>query len=213
MTNASTTLPKRGQTLLSGAGRTLASTGQATALEGRIKEFPDIDSESTETREVLRSQRPVTMVLVRNVSGTTLYRGRICRWASGYRGKRVDGYGYVDHEEVAGVVDECVSSNGVVNNDLFWMAVKGPHLIRKSPTAGAENLITAGDLLTALTAASSQAVTAGFPQPAIHAATTNVTNVMSIAINQIGRAMSSSTTNQTGTSATSYLLADLDIMK
>lgn len=203
-------LPARGQTLLSGAGRTLSSTGQASKLEGIAKWFSDRDSTVTGANK-LRSQKRVLMMLVRNASGIALASKAVVTWASGYRNKRVAGYCTVDHAEVAGVVDEFIGSSGVPINDLFWLAVKGPALVRKSNAANVECLVNEGDILTSLTAATSQAATAGRFQ-SLAAATTNVTNAVSIILNRMGRALSASTTSQTGGSATPNLLVDLELV-
>ncbi len=202
-------LPGRGQTLLSGAGRTLSSSGQASKLEGLAKWFADRDSTATRLN-ALRSQKRVLMMLVRNASGIALASKAVVTWASGYRNKRVAGYCTLDHQEIAGVVDEFIGSSGVPANDLFWLAVKGPALVRKSNAADATCLINAGDILTSLTAATSQAATAGRIQP--FGTTTNVTNAVSIILNRIGRALSASTTAQTGGSATPNLLVDLELI-
>ena len=206
-------LPGRGQTLLSGAGRTLAATGQAVKLEGTLMNFNDRDSTATGLA-TLRSNRQVTMMLVRNVSGFAVLSKRMVRWKTGKRGKQIDGYSCIGEEEVAGVVDEFIGSAGVPNNDLFWMAVKGPALIRKGLAASAaDNEFEVGELLTALTAATSQCTSAGSPYTGLAAGTTNITAAVSMVINQIGRALSAATSANTGGSAVPYLLADLDILK
>lgn len=201
-------LPGRGKTLLSGANRTLSATGAASKLEGLCKNFNDRCSAAATYNQV-RSQKTVKMMLVRNVSGVALAAKSVVKWATGYRNRRVGGYCSVNFEEVAGVVDEFIGSAGVPNNDLFWLAVAGPALIRKSLAASAECVIAEGQVLVALTAASSQAATAGRILP--YAATTDVTSIASMALNRIGRALSASTTSQTGGSVTPDVLVDLEI--
>lgn len=204
-------LPGRGATYLTGANRTITSTGQSLKLEGYRKEFNDRDSTITTGPNLLRSQKKVVMQLVRNVSGIALASKAVVTWATGYRNKRVAGYCTTNFQEIAGVVDEFIPSAGVPNNDLFWLTVKGPSLIRKSLAADASNLILEGSVLVALTAATSQAATAGRIQPFI--ATSDLTNAVSCILNRLGRALSASTTNQTGGSATQpNLLADLECM-
>ena len=66
MADTVSALPGRGQTLLSGAGRTLAATGQAVKLEGTLKNFADRDSTATGLSN-RRTNAQVTMMLVRNV--------------------------------------------------------------------------------------------------------------------------------------------------
>jgi hypothetical protein len=202
-------LPGRGQTYLTGPGRTPGTTGQSNKLEGIRKEFSDRDSTAVGPN-VLRSQKRVTMALVRNVSGAVLASKATVSWATGQRNKRVGGYCSVDFAEVAGVVDEFIGSAGVPNNDLFWLAVKGPALIRKSLAADATCLIPEGTVITALTANGTTATTAGRIQPFIP--TSVVTQAISSVLNRVGRAISASTTSQTGGSATPNILVDLEIM-
>lgn len=215
MSNNVSGLPGRGQTLLTGAGRTLAATGQSEKLEGVVKEFNDRDSTSTALVKPLRSQQKVTMILVRNVSGIALLPKRLCVWKTGKRGRQVDGYARLDHCEVAGVVDECLPAAGVPNYDLFWLAVKGPHLVRTSLGADVTNVINEHDVLTALTAITSQSTTAGCCQALLYnAMTASTTNAVSICLNYIGRAMTARTTANTGgVAATGYTLVDLQINK
>lgn len=201
-------LPGRGQTLLSGAGRTLTATGAASKLEGLCKNFTDRDSTLGSINNV-RSQKTVKMMLVRNVSGIALASKAVVNWAAGYRNRRVNSYCLVNFAEVAGVVDEFIGTAGVPNNDLFWLAVTGPALVRKSYAANAECVIPEGTVLVALTAATSQAVTSGRILP--FAATSDATSIGSVALNRIGRALSASTTAQTGGSATPNILVDLEI--
>lgn len=196
----------RGQTY-NGPNKTLSATyATSVALEGVTKRFDDLDSATTTGAKVPRSQKQVTCMCVRNTSGITLEAKRVVRWASGYRNKRVDGYCTTDHSEVAGVVDEFLT-NGVRNHDLFWIAVRGPSLVKTSLGADATNVIALDDKLTALTAATSQATTAGRVQA--FAATSNLTNAISATQNLIGYAMSAKTTANTNAD----VLVDLVIMK
>ena len=207
MTNV-TPLMAKGKTLLSGAGRTLGTPyGNDVGLEGTQQWFDDILPSTTGGVSTPRSNGKKLCILTRNVSGITLERRRLVKWAAGYRNKRVDGYCAVDSEECAGVVDEALSTNGVPNHDLFWLEVKGPCLVKTPLAASALNVITSGDKLVALTAATSQATTAGRIQS--FAATTGTTTALSSILNYIGIAMSSMTTAQTNTDC----LVDLKILK
>ncbi|SFH96981.1 hypothetical protein [Planctomicrobium piriforme] len=211
MENA-TTLPKRGKTLLSGDGRTIAST-DAAFVEGARADFDDIAPGQAPGAKVRRSNRRVTCILVRNVSGIALLPKRTVKWAAGYRGKRVDGYCSVTAEECAGVVDEHLPAAGVPNNDLFWIAVKGPSLTKTDLAGGANNSIAEGDVLAALTAATSQATTSGRVAPwtgltSAAAGTTDGTQAKYL-LNYLGRAMSAKTTAQTNQD----ILVDLAILK
>ena len=207
-------LPGRGQTLLSGAGRTLAATGQAEKLEGILKEFNDRDSTSTARVKPLRSQAKVVMRLVRNVSGIALLPKRLCVWKTGKRYRQVNGYSYDDHAETAGVVDECLPSAGVPNNDLFWLAVKGPHLVRTAMEGNVLNYMNEGDVLTSLTAVTSQSTTAGVCRALlVNGMTATTTQAVSICLNNIGRALTARTTANTAGTTVGFTLVDLDIMK
>ena len=203
MADSVTTLPRRGQTLLTGTGRTLGTSGTAPA--GAQKDFAYYTTPTTPGAIMPAQQAMTTCILVRNRSGIALLPKRIVKWKSGSEGKEVDGYCAVDFECVAGVVDEHLPAAGVPANDLFWIAVKGPSLVLTDLANSAANVHAVGRPFTALTAATSQATTAGRAQA--FAVTTTVTSVMSIAFNKIGRAMSAKTTNQTNAD----LLVNLDI--
>jgi hypothetical protein len=107
---------------------------------------------------------------------------------------------------VAGVVDEWLPSAGVVDDDLFWIVRKGPTLVLTDLAGGAANVITSGANLVALTAATSQATTAGRVQE--YAFTTNVTALQSQVLNRLGKAMSAKTTANTNAD----LLVDLQLI-
>lgn len=199
MSDNVTSLPNRGKTLLTGAGRTLASTGQAPV--GARKSFKNINPSTG----LLRDNTMVDCILVRNVSGTTLYKEQVVRWKSGSRSE-VDAKCYVDFVDVAGVVDEHLGSAGCPNYDCCWIAVKGQSLVKTSRTASdAEASFAVNQPVVALTAATSQATTAGRVWPA--GLTTTVTTIMSIAANRIGKALSATTSANTDYS----LLVNLDI--
>lgn len=187
-------LPRRGYTYLSGPNRTPDSTATTSvAVEGIRKSFKDLDysntSPSNTSAKSPRSGGDVICILVRNKSGISLLPGRVCVWKSGKEGLQVDGYTTVDSAKAAGIVDEWLPSTGVANNDLFWLVVKGPCLVKKSLDA---NALVKDDYVIAITAATSQATTAGRIVSIV--ATSNATNCMSQALNRIGVAMSTSGT-------------------
>jgi hypothetical protein len=192
-------LPLRGKTWLAGnAARTLTS-GMADHLEGTTKVFDDVDPTLSTGAKTRRSNRQVTCMLVRNVSGTTLLPKRVVTWKAGYRGKQVDGYCTTDAQECAGVVDEFLPAGGVANNDLFWIVVKGPTLVLNGLAGDATNAIAAGDKLIALTAATSQSVTSGRVQAmaltSTSTGTTDGSHTKAI-VNRFGVAMSAKTAAQ-----------------
>ena len=184
-------LPPRGKTYLKGPNRTPGTTyGTSLALEGIRKVFKDVDYSSTDSIKPPRSGGEVVCILVRNDSGTTLLPGRVCTWKSTYQGRRVDGYTRLDQgQPVAGIVDEFLPAAGVADDDLFWLVVRGPALVKKALNG---NTLAKDDFVVAITAATSQATTAGRIMSI--ASTSDATNGASQVLNRIGIAMSSSAT-------------------
>lgn len=200
MSNVNGALPIRGQTLLSGnANRTLTSTMGADR-EGSMMTFDDVDPTATTGAKTKRSNRQVTCMLVRNAAAAALLPKYVVKWKAGKRNLQVDGYTCITNESAAGVVDEFLGSAGVAVNDLFWLTVKGPTLIKTPLEGDATNVIALDDILGALTAATSGATTAG--RVGVVALTTTVTGTTNGALgnaiyNSFGRAMSAKTTANT----------------
>lgn len=209
--NVSGGLPGRGQFFLTGNGKTL-SDGDCAFIEGTIKTFVDKAPRTGSGATTRRTNGEVTCILVQNVSGIALDPKRPVKWAAGYRNRRVDGYCHVDSEECAGVVDEHYKSSGVPDNEYFWLVIKGPCLLKTSLAGSAENVIAEGDKLIALTAATSQATTAGrvvaWDLTATSQQTTNGTQSKRMLFH-LGTALSAKTTGNTNAD----LLVDLEIMK
>jgi hypothetical protein len=188
------TLPNRGQTYLTGPNRTADTSSTTTkAIQGIRKTFKDIDYSSTNVGvKPPRSGGEVQCILVRNSSGIALLPGRTVIWKSTAQGKEVDGYTHLDalvEQQCAGVVDEFLPTTGVPNNDYFWLVVKGPCLIKKSLDA---NTLAKDTYVVAITAATSQATTAG--RIINYVQTSNATVASNQAANKIGIAMSTSNT-------------------
>lgn len=200
MDNASA-LPLRGKTWFDGQTPP-TSFAQTVSLEGQLKAFEDLDPATL----YKRSGRQVICRLVRNVATITLAPKRVVTYAAGFRGRRVDGYGRTDHVEAAGVVDDQYAT-GIPANDLGWIVVSGPCLVKTPLEGTALNVFTEGDIVTALTAATSQATTSGRVQTA--ALTSSVTGAMSIERGAIGRAMSAKTTANTNAD----VLIDITLLK
>jgi hypothetical protein len=199
--NVSGGLPNVGKTY---HGGTPESIGRSVDLEGTECKFKDDVRVGAQPRQ-MRSGRFRTARLVRNTSGFALQPGRLASWATGFRGLRVAGYVSVTSAEVAGVVDPDLPSAGVANNDLFWLFRSGPVLV-KTPTAGdATNVFTEGEVLGALTAATTGAPAAGRLGKV---ATGTTVTLPSAVINRIGRAISAATTANTNAN----LLVDLEIL-
>lgn len=136
-------------------------------------------------------------MLVRNTSGIALLPGRVAVWKTGKRFKEVDGYVTTTAAEGAGVVDEWLPTAGVAANDIFWLMRKGVTLGRMSNSADETAVTSEGSVLCAMTAATSQATSAGRMRPVDWTtAATGVTLGNQIA-NAFGRAMSANTTAQT----------------
>jgi hypothetical protein len=193
----------RGKTFYGGQTINTSDYGASAQLEGITTIFTNRAPPSSYGVQVIRDSQDTHAICVRNVSGIALTPGRIVRFSSGYRNRRVDGYTTLDWVRGDGVVDDHLPSAGVPNGDLFWLIVEGPALMRTDLAGGALNVISDGDRLAALTAATSQATTAGRVQSFV--ATTNVTNAISGVLNVCAIAMSAMTTGQTN----SAVLADV----
>jgi len=186
------TLPQLGKTYLNGPNRTPDSTATTSkAIEGIVKLFKNVNYNSTAGAQVKDTITggEVTAILVRNASGIALLPGRVCVWKTLQQGKQVDGYVSADFGKCAGVVDPFLPSTGVASNDYFWLIVKGPCLVKKSLDA---NTLSSDDYVVSITAATSQATTAGRIVSAVLA--NNATSNASVALNRLGIAMSTSAT-------------------
>ena len=191
-------LPQRGKTYLTGPNRTADATATTSiAIDGIIKTFKDLDYTGTagaQTRAP-RSGGEVTCILVRNDSGIALLPGRVAIWKAGAVGKRVDGYLAEDAlvgtrlSIPAGIVDEFLPTAGVADDDYFWLVVRGPALVKKSIDA---NTLTQGENVVGITAATSQATTAGRIKSYVQ--TSNATVASNQAHQKIGVAISTSAT-------------------
>lgn len=188
----------RGQTFHGSGTATLSSTyGTSVALEGRVCISK---AKAAEGDLTARDGADIKSIIVRNTSGINLVPGDIVIWEAGYRRLRVNSKSKLTACEIAGVVDDLLPSAGVRDEDLFHLIVSGPCLAKLSATA-AEAVITAGDLLYAVTAATSQAPEAGkFTKWAGTNSSTETEDgtVVKIARNAIGIAISAATTADTG---------------
>jgi len=181
-------------------GQDVPTGSDLTYSEGILGHENYFDHKSVPTEFgpiLLTSQKKICARLVRNVSGIALLPGYTVTWrdADGIRNKEVDGYARTTAAEVAGIVDPFLPSSGVRDDDVFWLIVAGPVLAKTSLAGNAENVISRGDIMYALTAATSQATTAG--RVISYAATTGTTTALSQILNRIGRAMSAKTTDNT----------------
>jgi hypothetical protein len=185
-------------------------------MEGKVWVFEDLNYNATPFvpgAKPARTNEYVECRIVRNVSLINLLPMRLVSFAvppytnstsdTDLYGSAVDGYTTTSGQFAAGVVDEWLPAAGVAPNDLFWIVTKGPTQVLTPLDAGADNVFTIGQVVAALTAATSQATTAGrvYPQDLTGATSLLGNQVM----NAIGRALSAATTANTGAA----LLVDL----
>ncbi len=109
-------------------------------------------------------------------------------------GARVDGEVCITADRCY-PIDEYLPAAGCPVNDLCYIVVDGPALCRTDLAAGAANLIAVGDVLVALTAATSGCTTAGRVAPQDLTGATAVLGVQ--VMNTIGRALSAKVTTNT----------------
>jgi hypothetical protein len=173
--------------------------------------FKDITAAGAVGANTIRSNKDRVMMLVRNVSGTTLAAKRLVSWKTGYIGKRVDGYTDLDYDQLAaGVVDEHLSYD-VPANDLFWICVQGPTLVKNGLEAADTTAIPENSRICALTGDNSTATTSGRVRAiALQATTTDANNVNPLRVmGIIGRALSARTSAETNND----ILVYLDLLK
>jgi hypothetical protein len=147
-----------------------ASTGLATVdatvldnLEGQEYVVDDVDP--ADGRHPHRPARPPA-ARAQQVSGIALLPKRLVSFKDRGRvyGSRVDGYADTTAEH-SYPVDEYLPSTGVADSDLFYIVVEGPALVLTDLAGGANNVLNVGDVVVALTAATSGATTAGRVAP------------------------------------------------
>ena len=153
-------LVQRGETMY-GPSQTIDTSdyGVTAKQEGMPLRWTNTDP--TDPTKTL-SENDVFCVLVRNVSGITLMPSMTVTWASGFIGRRVDGYARTTAVAIAGIVDDHLSvTTGVRNGDMFWLMVKGKVLAYTGTSTFTNDIWAAGDFLYAITAAASTANTTG----------------------------------------------------
>lgn len=184
-------------------------------LEGQSKVVKDLDPDDTLK---LRSAKIRKAVLMRNVSGVTLYKGMAVSPQAGYEGKRFDGLTEVAAARCAGVINDQLNAAGVRNGDMCLVITEGPNLCYSGNTEG--DAYSAGDFVYAKTAASSTANTVGGTTAddggkivardsslTCSAAESTDGTLAKIVKNGLGRALSACTTAETNT----LKLVDLNI--
>lgn len=179
-------------------GSTFGTTTSTVGVEWEGREFNIMDMDYTTNPAKPRAATNGTEIkrirVVRNVSGISLLPGYLVSFKAGQYGKQVDGYTTTTAAE-GYPVDEFLVSTGVANNDLFYITVGGPASVVTSLAADATDVFSAGSVLVALTAATSQATTAGrVSAQDLTGATANLGNQV---MNRVGVAISASTTANT----------------
>lgn len=204
-------LPRLGQTYYQ-RGTGPATPTDAAALEGYTAVFKDTTASASVGADTQRSAKDRVMMLVKNVSGMALLPKMLVTWDTSYIGKRVNGYARLDYDlAVAGVVDEHLPAAGCPDDDMCWICVQGPTLVYNSRAAAAEAHIDLNDRIAALTAATSQATTAGRVRTIVLDATSTGLNDVGdkIVLSVIGRALSAKTSAQTS----NEILVWIDLLK
>lgn len=164
-------------------------------LEGKEFEFEDV---------IRNTGMRIRVRVVRNTAAIALLPKRLVTFstAAGYHGRRVTGYATLTSVN-AYPVDELLPAAGVPVNDLFYIVVQGPALVKTDIASGANNVAAINDIFVSLTAATSGATTAGRIAPQdLTGATALLGNQVQ---NRIGRAMSAQTTANTDADLLLYI--------
>lgn len=193
-----------------GSTDTIPSTyATSTGLLGRQQVFEHDYSVATGMRAERRdSQNQVVAELVKNSSGIALLPGRVCVYKTGSEGKEVDGYTRTTAALGAGVVDPLLPAAGVRNGDYFWLIKSGPVLMLTDIAGADNNVINVGNVLYALTAATSQATTAGRVVASSLTFTSTATTdgtMGAVIVNRFGRALSAKTTANTNAQVLAFV--------
>lgn len=188
---------------LIGRGVSDASTvlGKQVGIERCFEDYEYSDANRLDRR----THHTVTCRLVRNTSGIALLPKRLVKYKAGTNRTEVDGYvtTTANDGDTCAVVDEWLPSAGVPNNEYFWVVVCGPTLVLTSLAGDAENVISETGVLVGLTAATSQATTAG---RVIAQDLTGATDVLGNQLNGgFARALSAKTTDNTNNDLLVYL--------
>ena len=206
-------LPRLGQTYYQ-RGTGPATPTDAAALEGYTAVFKDTTASAAVGADVQRSAKDRVMMLVKNISGIALLPKRLVQWDTSYIGKRVNGYAETGWgTDVAGVIDEHLPAAGCPDDDMCWICVQGPTLVKNglANDSDADTKIELNCRINALTAATSQCDTAGRIQQfaTTTSYTTAATENVAKSLGIIGRALSAKTSAQTD----SDTLVWIDLLK
>lgn len=192
-------------------GMVETNSGVYDNILGREFTFTDLNYSASGVKTA-RTKMAVRCRVVRNDSGFTLLPKRLVRFSTtaGEYNQVVDGY-VASTNERGYPVDEFIPSSGVPDGAYFLIVVAGPANILV-PIANTEfnGSIAVGDVMVALTAATSGATTAGRLNKINitgSSQATDYTAIMFAGLNMIGRALSASSTNNTA--GTASILVDV----
>lgn len=145
---------------------------------------------------------PIYAIILRNLSGATLYGKRLAslKKTAGFNlVEAVDGYNITLYQTPCIAIDPYLVTGGVAANDLFWGIFSGPTILT-SPLAGADFKalnIAVGDNLVAATGITTGAITSGMVAGVSIANATDAGGALSAAMGRIGYALSALTSGQT----------------
>lgn len=142
----------------------------------------------------LRSGQKIHAVVMRNVSGSTLYAGRAVSPQEGYEHERFEAT-YTTGCPLAGIIDDRLSSAGVRNGDMCLVVVKGP-CDYVTPSVTPTTAI--GDLLYAKTDDGGK-LTPHAKALSFTATQTTDGTMGKVLKNSIGRALEAATSGETST--------------
>jgi hypothetical protein len=167
-------------------------------LEGKEWTFEDIDY-TLRGAKTVRTGKMVRCRVVRNVGAAALLPKRLASFvADQTTGTKLVGRvdGYTTTTAARGYpIDEFLPSAGCQVNNLCWLVMEGPAVVLSDLAGGANNVLNVGDLVVALTAATSGATTAGrlAPQDLTGATAPLAKQVQ----NRVGYALTAKTTANT----------------
>jgi hypothetical protein len=205
---------QRGETFMNGMtwglGSSLPSGEQPPGFEYEGREYIWDDSQMTDTGGYGTGLQVVTRV-VRNSSDFNILPGQLCTFTETRRG---DGATVLLGTNVGGIAeaeatycypaDEFLPPGGVAPGDLFYIVVEGPCMLKtaKTPSGTETANIAIGQKVVSATASGTTDGNAGavVAQDIASATSDNGVTVANQIQNAIGRALSATTTNQTGTS-------------
>ena len=136
-------------------GETDANLSKFAGFEYEIE-----DNEWGSSAPNRRTGHRVRVKIVKNSSGITLLPKRLVTFKDGTNRTEVDGY-VTTTAAIGYPVDEFLPSGGVADGSYFFIVVGGPALVLTGIASSALNLIPENSVIVGLTAATSQATTAG----------------------------------------------------